>query len=678
MLSIRNLYMWHSKSTFHNPEDHTLDSRQIISEAPKVASAAWFCTTINNLFSLETLQGEYLNGSCTYLYFITGICIPLLFYWLSRKKSTVVRVKMGSSRIDPESLGDLLLKDVNQCNDSYEDVGNFLNDYHQGMGRATNGSQYISENEDLIRHNIIRLNDHPPIQALVFDNFTFPGNKYTEGTSTWSRAIQYQDSFPEHVSLAGSSSAGNSSTFSSYAPSNVGSHVGYGHTSGYSAPGHSFDGHSHSQSVYTESLHDQESYPVFFPDHHATCVSPKDLNMQQPFNDANMAPNGDEEVGRSLSFEHGERGYGSPMEPAMIIKGAGGGMDLPEDGAATAHVIEDYYMDDHDSDDSHTHGRTDGRLQNPMRRMSTTSVRKSIPDTKSQLKRRPSLQPLSTRTSGDMKSRGPTPAVKSNHITKRELPTKGHPKNLKGKTPLRPNASDARKHQTTLTERPFPCVFKFAGCSHGFGAKNEWKRHVYSQHVLLNVYRCDYNICKSDNSNSKKGTFNRRDLFAQHLRRMHLSPEGIPLPIDAVKENISNIHDHPHVDLSDIQDRCAHRLRTPPTRCICEVCNAMFEGENCWDDKMEHLGKHYETKDVTPPEFPFVDCDLIEWALAHNIIKAIGVANPQHNDNGAEFTLCNSPYSRTRGHDFRHQSISQAFAPRPDDQDTKNLGLRQY
>ncbi|KAK1918458.1 hypothetical protein P3342_001376 [Pyrenophora teres f. teres] len=40
-------------------------------------------------------------------------------------------------------------------------------------------------------------------------------------------------------------------------------------------------------------------------------------------------------------------------------------------------------------------------------------------------------------------------------------------------------------------QRPFPCPLAAYGCTSNFPSKNEWKRHVSTQHIKLTYWRCD-------------------------------------------------------------------------------------------------------------------------------------------------------------------------------------------
>ncbi len=62
------------------------------------------------------------------------------------------------------------------------------------------------------------------------------------------------------------------------------------------------------------------------------------------------------------------------------------------------------------------------------------------------------------------------------------------------------------------------CIFNFAGCKTTFDEERHWKRHVETQHLLLDYWRCTAGAC----ANHPNGAiFNRKDLFTQHLLRVH-------------------------------------------------------------------------------------------------------------------------------------------------------------
>ena len=123
--------------------------------------------------------------------------------------------------------------------------------------------------------------------------------------------------------------------------------------------------------------------------------------------------------------------------------------------------------------------------------------------------------------------------------------------------------------------RVFPCPLAKYGCTSSFAAKNEWKRHISSQHVRLDMWRC--NLCEesTDPSNPNHNDFNRKDLFTQHLRRMHF-----PISDEKVAECVAF---------------CRVSIRTTPPQSSCIICADEFHGVNSWEERVEHIAnKHFE------------------------------------------------------------------------------------
>jgi len=150
-----------------------------------------------------------------------------------------------------------------------------------------------------------------------------------------------------------------------------------------------------------------------------------------------------------------------------------------------------------------------------------------------------------------------------------------------------------------------------------FGSKNEWKRHTLSQHMQLYYWQC--NLC-CDHQGTESGArfFNRKDLFGQHLKRMHPphSKKNTALSAEQKTEN----ERWENEDLSKIQDECVRISRDPPAQSLCEVCKQEFDGEKSWDAKLEHMGAHYE-KDEKPK---YKDTYLITWAVKEGLVSRAG------------------------------------------------------
>ncbi|OTB16624.1 hypothetical protein K445DRAFT_375251 [Daldinia sp. EC12] len=201
--------------------------------------------------------------------------------------------------------------------------------------------------------------------------------------------------------------------------------------------------------------------------------------------------------------------------------------------------------------------------------------------------------------------------------------------------------SGLQNHIKKQHTRPFVCVFGFAGCTSTFASKNEWKRHCASQHLVLNYWICQQDQCSKVSSKATapirnrlnppvtqspcipelpRGTiFNRKDLYTQHLRRMHIPAN--------LKKHVKQRKPSPEWEVRErAHQEEAKRTRCElPThmRCPAVGCTARFDGSNAWDDRMEHVAKHLE-KAVTGSEPPIQfggpnDDTLIDWATRPEI-----------------------------------------------------------
>lgn len=201
--------------------------------------------------------------------------------------------------------------------------------------------------------------------------------------------------------------------------------------------------------------------------------------------------------------------------------------------------------------------------------------------------------------------------------------------------------SKKSQREEPADSRPFVCSFAHYGCDSTFGSKNEWKRHVMSQHLQLGFYRCDVGSCVPDHGRPRHSShtrghndFNRKDLFTQHHRRMHCpwSPPDKP-PSTQAKEEFE-------AGLELVRQRCFQQQRLPPQKSVCGFCEKLFEGPPSWDERMEHVGKHFEKGDKDERE----DEELREWALrqgiitevAHGRFRMVGKEGEAHPDIGDE------------------------------------------
>lgn len=179
--------------------------------------------------------------------------------------------------------------------------------------------------------------------------------------------------------------------------------------------------------------------------------------------------------------------------------------------------------------------------------------------------------------------------------------------------------------------RVFTCSFSHYGCPSVFVSKNEWKRHVTSQHLQLGFYRCDVGACNVRNqrppsptsTTSNKGSpearrtndFNRKDLFTQHQRRMHAPWLGSSTRQPASQKERNGFER----SLEQVRRRCWHEQRRPPAQSQCGFCGMFFSGPRSWDERMEHVGRHFERDEAGAVEKE--DVLLREWAIHEGVIS---------------------------------------------------------
>jgi len=207
-------------------------------------------------------------------------------------------------------------------------------------------------------------------------------------------------------------------------------------------------------------------------------------------------------------------------------------------------------------------------------------------------------------------------------------------------------------HRRKQHVRPFHCVFHFAGCDSTFASKNEWKRHVMSQHILLYVWVCQLDTCNKSGGTSTSATgvrfssalghgqvrggnlppgsvFNRKDLFTQHLRRMHAPPALRAKPGKSAKslktaanEGIGKEWEEQVKHLQQVGQK--DRIKLPSyLRCPAKNCSHEFTGLQAWDDRMEHVAKHLEAaaRDLEDPVIfgGIHDRTLLDWSMRADV-----------------------------------------------------------
>lgn len=241
--------------------------------------------------------------------------------------------------------------------------------------------------------------------------------------------------------------------------------------------------------------------------------------------------------------------------------------------------------------------------------------------------------------------------------------------------------SDLDAHIRKQHIRSFNCVFDFAGCTSTFPSKNEWKRHVATQHLLLHYWVCTEGTCAnaqprpespSSSSPSSPAThpngaiFNRKDLFTQHLKRMHAPPEVKDhLPPKRTSGTSANSRTTPAavsailtgwearvraLQETCIRDRChlPTLMRCPVPRCPAEP----FRGRDAWNQYMEHLAKHMD-RAAQGGEGRVVfggpgDDTLVEWAAREDVAIIVPKNDAGDQDGEGEWVL-KAPLKRGPG-----------------------------
>lgn len=178
-------------------------------------------------------------------------------------------------------------------------------------------------------------------------------------------------------------------------------------------------------------------------------------------------------------------------------------------------------------------------------------------------------------------------------------------KPLRISLPSKPNTAKKPPPTTSSSKpRPFICPLQCYGCPSTFPSKNEWKRHVNTVHLRLGYWHCD--LC--EDQVERPNNFNRKDLFTQHLRRIHFDARNELKSTDvkgAVKQRTRNTkpsstpargrgksEEKVGGELDEIHVRCWVRVRDSPSEATCAVCRASFHGASAVEDWLEHTSRH--------------------------------------------------------------------------------------
>ncbi|KAM3508572.1 hypothetical protein MY11210_006680 [Beauveria gryllotalpidicola] len=195
------------------------------------------------------------------------------------------------------------------------------------------------------------------------------------------------------------------------------------------------------------------------------------------------------------------------------------------------------------------------------------------------------------------------------------------------------SVSTFSRHVRSEHVRPLLCIFHYAGCTSRFAFKNEWKRHVISQHLNLQYWVCTEGSCALKQRPIAESfiptvpcqgsIFNRKDLYTQHIRRMHSTLEINAAYSDTRGPASGQSRDR----IRGLQDKAARTRCSLPHFMLCPVsgCLAQFSGPNTWDDWMEHVSTHMQR--AASGREAAVNCGgsngwtLTEWAAS----EAVGI-----------------------------------------------------
>jgi hypothetical protein len=177
---------------------------------------------------------------------------------------------------------------------------------------------------------------------------------------------------------------------------------------------------------------------------------------------------------------------------------------------------------------------------------------------------------------------------------------------------------------TKAVTKAFPCPFLPYACLATFSSKNEWKRHVNTQHLSLSTYYC--HLCSNKPCQQQQqqtdNTFNRKDLFIQHLRRMHCHSSQNTLYNN---DNNTKLIDNTPASLAYTALCCHMPSPSLPTSTTCIFCSTDFSGLRAWTDRTEHISRHLETWHRDGQEVPSVhvwrkDVELEAWCVENGVL----------------------------------------------------------
>ncbi|TGO91189.1 hypothetical protein BPOR_0036g00190 [Botrytis porri] len=156
----------------------------------------------------------------------------------------------------------------------------------------------------------------------------------------------------------------------------------------------------------------------------------------------------------------------------------------------------------------------------------------------------------------------------------------------------------------------YTCLFDFAGCQHEFAREDQWKCHIKSDHLN---WLCDKSQCPNEKVHPTNH-YNKDGYSASKKRH------AVALQKRAERANA-------------ILRASLREKKSLPSKLNCPVkdCKGSFDGENCWDDRMDHVGQHIMENTIERVGYlcskRFLDNKadelFIAWALSEGIVQKV-------------------------------------------------------
>ncbi|THV49372.1 hypothetical protein BGAL_0198g00100 [Botrytis galanthina] len=156
----------------------------------------------------------------------------------------------------------------------------------------------------------------------------------------------------------------------------------------------------------------------------------------------------------------------------------------------------------------------------------------------------------------------------------------------------------------------YTCLFDFAGCQHEFAREDQWRCHIKSDHLnwLCPIGQCPNEKVHPINHYNKDGYSASKKRHAVALQK--------------------------RADRANAILRASLRERKGlPSKLNCPVkgCESSFDGQDCWDNRMAHVGQHIIDNTVERVGYlcsrRFLDNTadelFIAWALSEEIIQKV-------------------------------------------------------